>query len=467
MALFYKPADGWAGDFIPFYWDGTYHLFYIKDYRDEVKRGRGMSWHQVTTGDFFSFRDLGEAIPHGGEGEQDLYVFTGSVMEDNGIFHIFYTGHNPSENWEPRQAIMHATSDDLVSWTKDTDFLIQSDGARYEMDDWRDPYVFWNPDAGEFWMLVAARTRLGPSSRRGCLALLSSDDLVRWDALDPFWAPGLYHTHECPDLFRWGDLWYLVYSTFTERFVTHYRMSESPSGPWRAPPNDTFDGRAFYAAKTSGDGRRRFSFGWNPTRKGETDSGEWQWGGSLVVHEILRHEDGSLGVRLPPEIGSTFTAIPGDQPNPKMGNWEREGNRLTAHSMDGFSWCEVGKIPETCKISTRIHAEEGTRGCGLILRCDEDLGGYYQVRLEPVNRRFVFDRWPRPGDQPFMLERPLVEGRGAGVDLEVIIDGSIMEIYASGRAAMSARAYDHKEGHLGLFISEGSAAFEGTEISVL
>jgi beta-fructofuranosidase len=63
-----------------------------------------------------------------------------------------------------------------------------------------------------------------------------------------------------------GDWWYLMFSTFTDRFVTQYRMSRSIEGPWRAPAVDTFDGRAFYAAKSATDGRRRYLFGWNPTR---------------------------------------------------------------------------------------------------------------------------------------------------------------------------------------------------------
>lgn len=32
--VFYRPADGVAADFIPFYWNGEYHLFYLKDYRN-------------------------------------------------------------------------------------------------------------------------------------------------------------------------------------------------------------------------------------------------------------------------------------------------------------------------------------------------------------------------------------------------------------------------------------------------
>lgn len=29
MSLFHKPAANWAGDVIPLYWQGEYHLFYV------------------------------------------------------------------------------------------------------------------------------------------------------------------------------------------------------------------------------------------------------------------------------------------------------------------------------------------------------------------------------------------------------------------------------------------------------
>jgi sucrose-6-phosphate hydrolase SacC (GH32 family) len=62
--VFYKPQDGWAGDFIPFHWNGEYHLFYLKDRRDEDRFGRGMPWYHVGTRDFRSYSDYGEALPH-------------------------------------------------------------------------------------------------------------------------------------------------------------------------------------------------------------------------------------------------------------------------------------------------------------------------------------------------------------------------------------------------------------------
>ena len=75
-------------------------------------------------------------------------------------------------------------------------------------------------------------------------------------------------------------------------------MSRTSRGPWLTPPEDTFDGRAFYAAKTATDGQKRYAFGWNPTRTENIfnwnppgyagrDFNTWDWGGTLIVHEIV------------------------------------------------------------------------------------------------------------------------------------------------------------------------------------
>ena len=163
MAIFYRPADGVAADVIPFCWDGEYHLFYLKDYRDEAGHGEGTPWWHLVTSDFLHFDDWGEALPRGAVGAQDAWVFTGSVIERNGTFHIFYTGHNGhlKEQGKPVQAVMHATSPDLRAWRKDETLFFAPPG--YESDDWRDPFVFRNDGVGEYWMLLAARKTSGPS----------------------------------------------------------------------------------------------------------------------------------------------------------------------------------------------------------------------------------------------------------------------------------------------------------------
>jgi len=468
MALLYCPDDGVAADFIPFYWNGEYHLFYLKDYRDVAGHGEGTPWWHLVTRDFVHFEDWGEALPRGLAGSQDVWVFTGSVIERQGTFHIFYTGHNGhfEGTARPVQGVMHATSRDLRHWTKDTQFLFFAPTTGYEKDDWRDPFVFWNEEAGTYWMLLAARKRSGPSRQRGCTALASSPDLKSWTVHEPFWAPDEYYTHECPDLFRLGEWWYLVYSTFSERCVTHYRMSRSLRGPWLVPANDTFDGRAYYAAKTAGDGEHRFAFGWLPTREGEKDEGNWQWGGNLVVHQIEQQADGSLSVHAPETVLRPFLRFQPLIPKPALGSWTVGERAISTTSVGRCAALTLGPMPEECLVETKVTYEQGTASCGLLLRADEALEHYYQLRLEPANRRLVIDRWPRPGDQPFMLERPLAMMPGQAIRLQAIVDGTCLVVYANEQIALSCRLYNHRVGNLGLFVNEGAAHFENVVLKV-
>jgi beta-fructofuranosidase len=470
MSVFYQPVDGVAADFIPLYFDNSFHLFYLKDYRNIEKQGEGTPWFQISTQDFVHFTDHGEMLKRGSVEEQDLYVFTGSAIHAEGKFHIFYTGHNPHlrRRGQPEQAVMHAVSDDLIHWTKlpeDTFFAPQD---QYEPHDWRDPFVFWNPDACEYWMLLAARTRQGPSRRRGCTALCASKDLKNWQVRPPFWAPALFFTHECPDLFKMGDWWYLVFSEFSERCVTRYRMSRSINGPWLRPQEDTFDGRAFYAAKTASDGNKRFLFGWNPTRVDLKDDSAWQWGGNLVVHEIHQRADGTLSVGLPDSVSSLFARNMPVVFTPALGEAKIQKTQVNLSASGSFACASAGALPDCCKIETHICFTPETQGCGLFLRSSDDYEEGYYIRLEPQQNRLVFDRWPRNGDQPFIigLDRPIDLSTGNSVNMTVLIDGSICEVYVNDEVAMSTRMYEHTHGQWGVFCEEGSVDFIRTSLSV-
>ena len=84
MGIYYEPDKGRCGDFVPFYWNKTWHLYCIK----------GEPWYHISTEDFVHFEELGIVIPSGGQENQDLSMGTGSVIEKDGFFHFFYTGFN-------------------------------------------------------------------------------------------------------------------------------------------------------------------------------------------------------------------------------------------------------------------------------------------------------------------------------------------------------------------------------------
>jgi len=471
--FFYKPEDAWAADFIPFYWKGAYRLFYLKDWRSREQHGEGTPWYQVRTADFVHFADQGQMLARGTAEEQDLYVFTGSVIEANGQFHIFYTGHNHhlSAQGRPQEAVMHAVSDDLVTWRKLPEDTFFAPPDRYEPHDWRDPFVFWNPAAREWGMLLAARLTTGPSRRRGCTAYCASRDLKTWEVREPFWSPGLYYTHECPDLFRLGDWWYLVFSEFSEASLTRYRMSRSLDGPWLVPANDSFDCRTHYAAKTASDGTRRYLFGWNPTRGSQKDTeGGWDWGGNLVVHEIVQEPDGTLSVRVPETVDRAFGIRQPFAFRPGLGNCTIDADgAVEIAASDSFGCAVAGPMPDRCKLMMTVTFAPGTRGCGLMLRASDDLETGYYIRLEPHRSRFVCDQWPRGGDVPYRvgLERPLAWKPGEPIEIKVFVDGTVCEVYVAGKVAMSMRLYDHPKGSWGVFVSEGAARFENTTLHTL
>lgn len=209
--FFYRPEGAWAADFIPFFSGRRYRLFYLLDWRNRSTHGEGTPWFQISTDDFVCYTEHGEMLARGSQEEQDLYIFTGSVIEGEGQYHIFYTGHNPHfrQQGRPVQGVMHAVSADLLHWRKvpeDTFFAPQD---TYEPHDWRDPFVFWNEEAQEYWMLLAARLKVGPSRRRGCTALCVSRDLRRWQVREPFWRRGCTIPTNAQTSFVWatGGIW--------------------------------------------------------------------------------------------------------------------------------------------------------------------------------------------------------------------------------------------------------------------
>ncbi len=473
MTVLYRPDDGVAGDFIPFFWEGDYHLFYIKEYGAETGHGPGRPWFHLVTRDFVNFEDWGEAVTHGAPDEQDVDVGTGSVIAGNGIFYIYYTGINPSFAGSGRaaQVVMRATSTDLRSWQKDPSFMFAAPTELgYELDDWRDPFIFWNEAAGEYWMLMTARKDSGPVRNRGCIGLAVSSDLVTWEGRPPLWAPDEVWAHPCPDLFRVGDWWYLVYSVSREWIATHYRMARSLAGPWLSADDAMFDGLAYGAGKTAGDGSRRYLFGWLPTREGETDDGEWLWGGNLVVHEVVGQQDGSLTVRIPETVARAFVNPTPLAPQQALGSWEVQGARAQTAAVDRYALMTLGEMPSECLIEATVTFAPGTTNFGLMLRASDDLESYYQVRLEPARSRVLLDRWsPRfsvtTTNPPLMFERRVVLEPDRPVKVQLLVDGTALVVYVDERVALSGRIYDRREGRLGLFVTEGEARFDGVRMA--
>lgn len=467
--IFYKPKDGWVGDTIPFAHDGKFYIYYLHDERKgntQDEYGYRTSWNLLITEDGVNIKDCKVVLPVGEYDDADYACYTGSVIEGNdGQFHMFYTAqnnYNPKyhRDGKPLQYVAHAISTDLINWEKLPELTFGADESIYEPFDWRDPFVFYNEDEKCFDMLLAARLRGASEKNGGCVGLCRSYDLIHWEAKEPFYNPESYMTHECPDLFKLGNKWYLVYSTFSEKFVTHYRMSDKLSGPWTSPIEDTFDGRAFYAAKTAQVGDKRMAFAWVPTKRGESDFGQYEWGGNFIAHEIDQTTDNKLTVKPADGLINMFNK---EAVNEKI-------NKVEIENFEGEKSYVINGMKETCMIEAVIEFSEGVRSFGIGLRQDSALANGYYLRFEPFYNRIVADMWPRrisgvnqwyvDGDKPFMieLERPFdyKSLKDNKVHIRVVADGSIICLYVNDTTALTMRAYNIKRTNWGFFVKDGS-----------
>ena len=467
--IFYKPKDGWVGDTIPFAHDGKFYIYYLHDERKgntQDEYGYRTSWNLLITEDGVNVKDCKVVLPVGEYDDADYACYTGSVIEGNdGNFHMFYTAqnnYNPKyhRDGKPLQYVAHAISTDLINWEKLPELTFGADERIYEPFDWRDPFVFYNEEEKCFDMLLAARLRGASEKNGGCVGLCRSYDLLHWEAKEPFYNPESYMTHECPDLFKLGNKWYLVYSTFSEKFVTHYRMSDKLSGPWISPIEDTFDGRAFYAAKTAQVGDKRMAFAWVPTKRGESDFGQYEWGGNFIAHEINQTTDNKLTVKPAEGLINMFN---NEFVNEKL-------NKVEIENYEGEKSYVIDGMKDTCMIEAVIEFSEGVRSFGIGLRQDSALANGYYLRFEPFYNRIVADMWPRrirgvnqwyvDGDKPFMveLERPFdyKSLKDNKVHIRVVADGSIICLYVNDITALTMRAYNLNRTNWGFFVKDGS-----------
>jgi beta-fructofuranosidase len=459
--VFFRPKDAWVGDLIPYYDNGIYYAFYLHDPRAEDRKyAADTTWYLATTKDCFEFRDRGTALELGNNDSPHRQCFTGSVIKGpDKKYYAFFTAFNRNIVKEGRaiQTVMMATGDTLDKLTIDENFMLRADDRLYEPYDWRDPFVYFDGNDGSYHMLLCSRLAGSDMRRGGCLASCRSTDLKNWSYEKPFFSPGLYVTMECPELFTLGEFSYLVYSTFSDRFVTHYLIRDS-RGNWKMPAEDSLDARADYAIKTAGTGRDRYAFGWIATKYGSTDYGDWEWGGTMICHRIL--QDRKTGeLTLGPTAG-LLAAFPDIV-------YQRDDTvRLQS---EGLSYWLENLPGKTYKIEALLFPDGDTREFGLTLNSDETMNRCYSLRF--CNGTVCWDIWPRTdapgseqwqikGDEPFRIETLRQLKRADTYKVTVVRSESIAVVYINDTTVLSYRLYSQTGNKFGFYVVNG-----GIEIS--
>lgn len=436
MRIFYQHPQTAFGDCMPFWWKGTYFVFHQRDIDLEHPLTVPFGWSLATTTDFVKYQDRGEVIPQGDDDDQDQFIYAGSVhVSPEGSPTALFTGYNDhfSSQGRPSQVLMRAQSADGVHWEKEGTFELPPQPG-YDPDDWRDPVVVRDPD-NDRWILVVGARLEGPKVQRtGRVVWYSSVDAEKWTFEGDLHAPGRYTMEEMPDLFQMGDQWYLLWTEYSDRSKTVYASGPCAVGPWTAPPDDAFDGRAYYAARTTSDGDRRFLFGWVANKAAARDVNPFVWAGTLVVHEIVQRADGTLGVIMPQELASAV-----------MENG-RALDPVVLTNEAGRSVRTLGALQETSYgVEATVRVAPGTRSFSILFGGDPELDDWYAYTVDFAERRVVFDRspnfpWNRYDNKG--LERPLPDSAAEqDIRVRLVVDETVAVLYLND-IALSTRVYE-------------------------
>ncbi len=266
--------DKWIWDF----WlaqDGPdWHIYFLQannTFPDPEMRHRNVTQGHAVSRDLVNWKHLGTCFtPTKGPAFDDWTTWTGSVLKDpDGTWHLFYTG-TPHAEEGLKQRIGHATSKDMNSWERVGDGLcldLIGPNAKYYEEytpgHWhdramRDPWVIKNPDGDGWLMYFTARVpgRKEPNAG-GAVGFATSPDLMTWTLQKPIYDDGDFGQLEVPQVFKFGEKWYMTFCTAAEHWSagyrsrnpetpvtgSHYLIADSHLGPWTAPANKFLDGR--------------------------------------------------------------------------------------------------------------------------------------------------------------------------------------------------------------------------------
>lgn len=469
---FYRAFDSKVGDVMPCYFNDKFYIYYLRfgEYGD----GAYNEWSVRETADFVHFSE---------DRRIGLYGGTGEILPWKGRYHAF----------------KEAEANQIGHWIGDTPYGFEDTGERIAPDPrwyvdwaWRDPKIIWAEKEKCWWMLLAANENTGNKVRRhGCVALLKSKDLHHWEQFEPLYAPRCCEgTFECPDMFRMGEWWYLLYSTAQYNKMTHYVKGKTMYGPWQMPEDDTIDSFLFYAGRTACDGTSRYVAAWNADRTGrdlamkiglrdvvKTEMVQWEdlapfgYGGDMVIHLLGQRENGDLTCGPVPGAAEKFdTAVPFAFRPLQGKDWEQAGNSVSVNSPGLYSCALAAKLPERYLASMTVRgtghefgiaigADETFFGKGLFLRFQPGMG-----RVQAVSG-VRDDGWTRYC-MPFAVEMEKFvspDTQGA-YHVQIMQDGEVIALYVNGQA-LSLRSCNTSGGCLGLYAFDADMSFEDIRIS--
>ncbi len=433
--LHMNPERGWLNDPNgPFQWRGRHHVFHQFD-PESLWFGH-MKWGHFSSDDLVRWEQHPAALSPSQDADRDG-VWSGCVVDDGGTATAIYTGVVKRADGKLLQSVCLATSTDpnLIEWTKDPGNPMAIEPPDFEVDAFRDPYV-WKEANG--WAMLLGT---GLPDGNGGVLLYRSSDLRDWSfqgvlisgADLPAGAPWTGSVWECPNLvvLESGEALLLVSVHDSLTLSLHYtvaiigHLNSGRLDPMSAQRLDHGHDCYAVAVEKTADGRI-LGYGWAFEAVSAEDREKQKWAGCMTVPRELGVRDGRLTVAPARELGDV----------PAVVNQLEETVVTPSQPVDLL-------VPRAARIDAHFQLDH-TSALRVAIRSSPQSGEQLTFEYSGSRGSIVVDRGQSsslPGIRGGISTADYLLPADGRLDLTVIIDHTIVEIFVGGRVAFSERIY--------------------------
>ena len=433
-----RPPRNWINDpnGLAFH-DGHYHVCF--QYNPYGSEHANMHWGHFRSPDLVTWEELPVALNPTPGGDDADGCFSGNAVSVGGRLVAFYSANRTGRWWQP--VTTAESHDGGHTWAKRPELLIPKPPADTTM--YRDPYVWQEEDRWR--MLVGSALADG----RGAAQLYESTDLDHWQHLGPFAVdtprplPGGTDTGagwECPQYAFWpvpdgaGRQGLLIISTWDHdagpQATAAYSGRETLNGTFHPTAPVRLDhGPDFYApALLRAPDGRWLLWAWSWEAREPTWVGEAGWAGLLTLpRELTLTADGTVHQQPAREV----TALRGEQ-------------LLYATGPVQADPVALGEVGSTFDLTARLTPPPGHTG-GFRLATSADASEHLDVTVDADAGEVVVDRShasrdPRAVGGTYRIPYPAARS-GAPVELRMVVDRSVVEVFLSTGEALTLRFY--------------------------
>ncbi len=444
---FFLPELDWfsqpyVGDPMPYYEDGVYYIYYLKEAGDSFKH----SVYLATTTDFVTYTEYDDPVLEASEeeGAQDGWIGTGSVVKVGDTYYFFYTGHTDSASLEYKEKIMVAVGSSPDSFEKREGWEITPPDELGQKNDFRDPQAYYDEETGNITLTVTAAqdgtARILKYTLGADLETSAYDGIIFTDPVGGFW------NLECSDTFRIGDTWYLTYSAQDD--TLWYAASDTPYGPYGDPVR--LDGKLFYAAKHVEDGENAYMVGWARRSESPSSLQVSAWAGNLAVQKLLQKEDGTLYLAPVDAIAESYSVSCG---------LPEEDVQLSAEEGAPASYADAFTCYESFLLSGEFqYTGDGSFGLSFDYSGEEETSKRISVSPAEGKLQLLFNN-----GETLITETAAELTPGETYTFTYIQEGSVGIFYIDGTAALTVRIYGASGKNIRLFAENNEVQFSSLQ----